>query len=671
MMVLPGSPLVRRLVIPVVFMFAVGAATIFGLASISASWQDKQAAAESRRMVEHALAEEKAALAVLAKDYTWWDEPITRLFIEFDADYADSDFGGYLIDQHGAAAVFVFNEGGAQIYSRTDDRFGGGAEGGQEIGADPDLRRMIREAMASGPTEPVVATGVLDLGGSLHVAAVSRFTPEMDSTDFAEPPPLGTLAILRRMDDRFLAQIGQTAHVHDFALLPPEAEKAGSLTAPLRSPVGNALATLSWIPPTPGRDFLNWFLPPLLVVGLIMGLLLALVLSRARQFAEHLASSEERLALALDAARDGLWDWNIETGEAHFSARWATMLGYRPDEIAPRTGAWESLVHPDDLPEVMQALAECRLGRSAVYEVEHRMRAKDGSWHWILARGRVVTRNAQGAARRMVGTHTDVTARRLAEQRALDACAEAEAASRVKSHFLANMSHELRTPLNAIIGFSDMLLREFFGPLTPKQKEYAAAINTSGSHLLEVIGDVLDLSKVEAGRMELHPETVDVSALVKSCAGLMASEADQGRVALETNLPPHPVEITADKVRLRQIILNLLSNAVKFTPTGGRVDVAVRLPAEGGLEISVRDTGVGMRPEDIRIALEPFRQLDDSMSRRHQGTGLGLPLAKMLAELHGGRLDLSSEPGRGTTVTVTLPAPKRRAALRSVSGRSA
>ena len=671
MVMLPGSPLVRRLVIPVVFMFAVGAATIFGLASISASWQDKKAAVDSGRMVEHALTEEKTALAVLAKDYTWWDEPITRLFVEFDADYADSDFGGYLIDQHGAAAVFVFNEGGAQIYGRTDDRFEGGTEGSPEIGADPDLRLMNREAMASGPTEPVVATGVVDLGGSLHVAAVSRFTPEIDSTDFAEPPPLGTLVILRRMDDKFLDHIGQTAHVQEFAILSPEAEKAGSLTAPLRSPLGDTLATLSWKPPTPGRDFLNWFLPPLLVVGLIMGLLLALVLSRVRQFAEHLASSEERLALALDAARDGLWDWNIETGDAHFSARWATMLGYRPDEIEPRTGAWENLVHPDDLPEVMRALADCRQGRSATYEVEHRMRAKDGSWHWILARGRVVTRNAAGAARRMVGTHTDVTARRLAEQRALDACAEAEAASRVKSHFLANMSHELRTPLNAIIGFSDMLLREFFGPLTPKQKEYAAAINTSGSHLLEVIGDVLDLSKVEAGRMELHPEPVDVSALVRSCAGLMASEADQGRVALETSLPPHPVEITADKVRLRQIILNLLSNAVKFTPTGGRVDVAVRLPAEGGLEISVRDTGVGMRPEDIRIALEPFRQLDDSMSRRHQGTGLGLPLAKMLAELHGGELALASEPGRGTTVTVTLPALKRRAALRSVSGRSA
>ncbi|WP_192499266.1 ATP-binding protein [Skermanella pratensis] len=671
MIVLPGSPLVRRLVLPVVVMFAVGAATIFGLASVSAFWQDKQAASDSRRMVEHALAEEKAALAVLAKDYTWWDEPITRLFIEFDADYADSDFGGYLIDQHGAAAVFVFNQGGTQIYGRTDDAFQGGPDGSPGVGADPELRQLVRQAMASGPEEPVVATGILDLGGGMNIAAVSRFTPEAGSTDFSEPPPLGTLVILRRMDGKFLDNIGQTAHVHDFAILPPGADRPGSLIAPLRTPLGNNLAMLTWNPPTPGRDFLNWFLPPLVVVGLIMGLLLALVLSRARQFAEHLATSEERLALAMDAARDGLWDWNIETGEAHFSARWATMLGYQPNEIEPRTGAWESLVHPDDLPEVMRALAECRQGRSASYEVEHRMRAKDGGWHWILARGKVVTRNAAGGARRMIGTHTDVTARRMAEQRALDACAEAEAASRVKSHFLANMSHELRTPLNAIIGFSDMLLREFFGPLTPKQKEYAAAINSSGSHLLEVIGDVLDLSKVEAGRMELHPETVDVSALVRSCASLMESEAHQGQVALETSLPAHPVEITADKVRLRQIILNLLSNAVKFTPTGGRVDVAVRWPAEGGLEISVRDTGVGMRPEDIRIALEPFRQLDDSMSRRHQGTGLGLPLAKMLAELHGGELSLASEPGHGTTVTVTLPAPKRRAALRSVSGRSA
>jgi PAS domain S-box-containing protein len=443
-----------------------------------------------------------------------------------------------------------------------------------------------------------------------------------------------------------------------------------TLTSPLGAPIG----LLKWDAMTPGSDFLRRFLPPLLVAGIVMGLLLALVLWRARQFAERLAVSEERLALALDAARDGLWDWNVCTGHAHFSERWATMLGYSPDEIEPRIGSWEKLIHPDDRSATLEALAECRRGRTPTYEAQYRMRSRGGNWLWILSRGKVVSRNPAGGALRMVGTHTDITAHKLAEKKAEDARAEAEAASQVKSHFLANMSHELRTPLNAIIGFSDMLLREFFGPLTAKQKEYATAINSSGSHLLEVIGDVLDLSKVEAGRMELHRSQVDICALVRSCVGLMESEADAAGVTLDTTLPGQPVEILADKVRLRQIILNLLSNGVKFT-TASDHDRSVHVSVEASrnrLKIKVSDTGIGMRPEDIKLALEPFRQIDDSIARRHQGTGLGLPLAKTLSELHGGDLQVSSEPGRGTTVTVSLPrAAPRPELVHPINERSA
>jgi PAS domain S-box-containing protein len=441
------------------------------------------------------------------------------------------------------------------------------------------------------------------------------------------------------------------------------------LTAPLGTPLG----VLSWSAPTPGRYFLRWFLPPLLIVAVVMGLLLALVLRRARQFAERLAASEERLALALDAARDGLWDWNVATGDAHFSERWATMLGYSPSEIEPRIESWERLIHPEDAAATLEAMAQCRRGRSSVYQAEYRMRSKADGWLWILSRGKVVSVNPAGGALRMVGTHTDITARKLAERKAEDARAEAEAASQVKSHFLANMSHELRTPLNAIIGFSDMLLREFFGPLTPKQKEYASAINSSGNHLLEVIGDVLDLTKVEAGRMELHREPVDVCALVRSCVALMGSEAHAAGVMLEADLPQQPIDIMADKVRLRQIILNLLSNGVKFTSAGEhdrRVDVTVT-PTRHRLEIRVSDTGIGMRPEDIKVALEPFRQIDDSIARRHQGTGLGLPLAKTLSELHGGELKVSSEPGRGTTVVVSLPRTQRPVLVHPINEQSA
>src|SRR4051794_17147632 len=576
MRMLRGSPLIGRLVLPVIVMFFMGAATIFGLAIVSAWWQDTAAAAESKRTLDNALGEARTALSVLAKDYTWWNEPITHLYVEFDRDYADRDFGVFLTGQHNAAAVFLLDADGTQIYGRIGDSID---ESGS-FAADPELKALFEQAMASQADQPVPATGLIRFDGGIQIAAASRFTPEAGSNEFDETVRPGALVILRAIDDDFLVKLSRATQVRNTAILPPAPEASiagtatseastagpgGSLTMTLTSPLGAPIGLLKWNAMTPGRDFLRRFLPPLLVVGVVMGLLLALVLRRARQFAERLAASEERLALALDAARDGLWDWDVCTGDAHFSERWATMLGYTPDEIEPRIGSWEKLIHSDDLSATLAALAECRRGRTTSYEAEYRMPSKIGNWLWILSRGKVVSRNPAGGALRMVGTHTDITARKRAEQKAEDARAEAEAASQVKSHFLANMSHELRTPLNAIIGFSDMLLHEFFGPLTPKQKEYTTAINSSGNHLLEVIGDVLDLTKIEAGRMELHREQVDICVLVRSCVCLMESEAIAAGVTLDTTLPGQPADIMADKVRLRQIILNLVSNGVKFT----------------------------------------------------------------------------------------------------------
>jgi PAS domain S-box-containing protein len=670
MRMLRGSPLISRLVLPVIFMFAVGAATIFGLAVVAAWWQDTVSAAESRRTVDHALTEAKAALAVLAKDYTWWNEPITKLYVEFDPDYADHDFGVFLTGQHNAAAVFLLDADGNEIYGRVGDTII--ADG--DITADPELKTLFEQAMASKPEEPVPSTGLIRFDNVIQIAAASRFTPEAGTEEIDPSVRPGVLIILRTIDDEFLQKLSRATQIRNAdILLPATPAPPGPGLMTLTSPLGASIGMLRWDAPTPGRDFLRSFLPPLLVVAVVMGLLLALVLQRARQFAERLAASEERLALAMDAARDGLWDWNVATGDAHFSERWATMLGYTPDEIDPRIEAWERLIHPEDQSATVEALAECRRGRSLNYKAEYRMRSKGDDWLWILSRGKVVSWNPAGGAVRMVGTHTDITARKLAEQKAEDARAEAEAASQVKSHFLANMSHELRTPLNAIIGFSDMLLAEFFGPLTPKQKEYSVAINSSGNHLLEVIGDVLDLTKVEAGRMELHREPVDACALIRSCVALMESEAHAAGVTLDTTLPGQPIDIMADKVRLRQIILNLLSNGVKFTSASDhdrRVEITVT-PTRHRLEINFRDTGIGMRPEDIKVALEPFRQIDDSMARRHQGTGLGLPLAKTLSELHGGELKVTSEPGRGTTVTVSLPRVQRPVLVHPINEQSA
>jgi signal transduction histidine kinase len=223
------------------------------------------------------------------------------------------------------------------------------------------------------------------------------------------------------------------------------------------------------------------------------------------------------------------------------------------------------------------------------------------------------------------------------------------------------MSHELRTPLNAIIGFSEVLNREMFGPLTMRYRDYAKDIHESGQHLLEIIGDILDLSKIEAGRLGLRAEPVPVFPLLKTCTRLVRERALDAGIHVIIADPVALPEIAADSTRVKQVLLNLLSNAIKFTPTGGTVSLDAR-QAPGTVEISVSDTGIGMKPEDIPVALERFQQVDNQLSRRHAGTGLGLPLSKALVEMHGGKLRIDSAPGRGTTVTVSFPIASRQAA---------
>jgi signal transduction histidine kinase len=244
-------------------------------------------------------------------------------------------------------------------------------------------------------------------------------------------------------------------------------------------------------------------------------------------------------------------------------------------------------------------------------------------------------------------------ARRSAElARARD---EAQAANRTKSEFLANMSHELRTPLNAVIGFSEVMQAQIFGPLGDKRyAEYASDIHRSGTHLLEIINDILDLAKVEAGHLELRPDVVDIRQLFTACERLMHNKAEAAGVSLVVRPADDVSEIVADEIRLRQILLNLLSNAVKFTPRGGCVTLLVERSPDHTCDFKVTDTGIGMSESEIAIAMEPFRQIDNTTARRYEGTGLGLPLTRALTELHGGTFILSSKSGAGTTATVRL-----------------
>ena len=231
----------------------------------------------------------------------------------------------------------------------------------------------------------------------------------------------------------------------------------------------------------------------------------------------------------------------------------------------------------------------------------------------------------------------------------------AEKSNRTKSEFLANMSHELRTPLNAIIGLSEMVSTEVLGPGLPRYREYATDIHGAGKHLLSLINDVLDLSKAESGKLDLHVEPVDLASLIQECASLMRGRATEQNLRITLDVGALP-SLLIDRLRTKQILLNLLSNAVKFTPYGGVVSVEAGRDATGRVVVCVRDTGIGIAPEMIAFAFEPFRQIDSKLARESEGTGLGLPLVKKLIELHEGEVTIESALGKGTSVFVTFPA---------------
>jgi PAS domain S-box-containing protein len=257
-----------------------------------------------------------------------------------------------------------------------------------------------------------------------------------------------------------------------------------------------------------------------------------------------------------------------------------------------------------------------------------------------------------------VGVRIDVTESKRRELELSRAKEQAVTASRTKTEFLANMSHELRTPLNAVIGFSEMLIQGVIGGrLEARQHGYVEDIHRSGQHLLSLINDVLDVSRIDVGQLVLREDEVQVEQIVAACDRLLRGRAEENGVQLDLQVAGDLPAILADPLRLKQVLLNLLSNAIKFTEAGGRVMLSAAR-CDAGLAFTVTDTGIGMRAADIPVALEAFRQLDGSLSRRHEGAGLGLPLAKRLTELHDGSLEISSAPGVGTRVVVRLPASR-------------
>jgi PAS domain S-box-containing protein len=349
------------------------------------------------------------------------------------------------------------------------------------------------------------------------------------------------------------------------------------------------------------------------------------------------------------------------------------VLGYRPDELVGHST--RTFIAPADR-KVFDAASLAML-RSGGGLGTYRAIRKDGAIVWVESNLRVVPGRDCGADE-VVAQTRDVTDRmrrdielkeahqRLEAQAAALARSEAEArvametaeqADRAKSRFLATMSHELRTPLNAILGFSEVIRDAVMGEVgTPIYRDYAGFIHDSGAHLLELINDILDLSKIEAGKRELTPEPIDVPDLVESCVRLVAPRAERAAIRLHASVAPNCPSLMSDLRAMKQILLNLLSNATKFTDEGGQVTIEVGPAAGGCIEFRITDTGIGIPPEHLHKVFEPFHQVDGALARTHDGTGLGLPLVRSLARMLGGEVKLESAVGVGTSVMVYLPA---------------
>ncbi len=369
-----------------------------------------------------------------------------------------------------------------------------------------------------------------------------------------------------------------------------------------------------------------------------------------RAVEERLRHSEQRFRALVDASAAVIWNTDAAGELMPPQVRWSTYTGQT--EEAYQGWGWLDAVHPDDRGHAADAWAACVEAR-ATYEVEYRLRRYDGVWRAMEVRG-VPVLAEDGSLREWVGTCVDVTERKEAEEAVERARQAAEAANRAKSQFIANMSHELRTPLSAVIGYSEMLGEELEdigqAALLPDLRKIEAAAR----HLLSLINDVLDISKIEADRVEIYAEDFEVAAVVQEVAvtveGLVAKKGNTLALELEPGLGSAHTDVT----KLRQCLINLLSNAAKFTEDG-RITLAVTR-ADGALRFAVTDTGIGMTQEQLGKLFERFTQADASTTRRFGGTGLGLAITRAFAEMLGGAIAVESRDGAGTTFTLTLPA---------------
>ena len=443
-------------------------------------------------------------------------------------------------------------------------------------------------------------------------------------------------------------------------LVPAEAALAGGRPAVLRAGAAAAVAlvavaaiqALGWLPDS-RLPYTAWeiYAGSMFAAVVQAGFVAAAAQDRQRAADQAAAEGAAMYRFLADNAMDLITRHGAD-GRIRFASPSAqNLLGVAPDALVGLAPA--ALVHPEDLRAIQAAFMESSyFGRAATAEI--RLKRGDGSFVWAEIRCRPAA-PAKGKAADIVAVTRDITERKVHEQALIEARDQAEAANRAKSTFLANMSHELRTPLNAILGFSEVMTHEMFGPVgSPRYLEYSRLIHESGAHLLELINGILDMSKIEAGKFELSEEIFDLVEVAASSVRFVRQQAERAGVALKIAIAPAAQTVFADKRAVKQVLVNLLSNGVKFTPRGGEVRLSAGLDSKG-IEIAVKDSGVGISAKDLERLGRPFEQVEGEHVRAKEGTGLGLALVKAFASMHGGEATIESTLGVGTTVHVRLP----------------
>ncbi len=692
-----GARPVSTTIFPIVGLILAMAAAITIMLLVSAREVDRQYAADAASRTRLVLDNLQRNVSTTALDYAWWDDAYEHLHLSFTPDWALSTFSQSTVlgTEKDVDGVLVIG---------ADDRLLFGTWRGEPIDPATATGLTASAAQLAGKARGVIADpakgpqprsgfifhdGAVALAGAVAVSPYEK--PELADNSSGQT----VLIMLRSLTPDYLSIVGKIYGIANLRVAPAAeaptlplvadlsaAAPATDTAAPqslnsettnplpgsmaLVAPDGQTVGVLDWAPEAPGRALIATLAPGAILAFLVLGAIGMVVLYQIldirrltrEQFQviearnDALRQSAQMLGATIQAIEDGIAVFDRNRKLKHWNRAYVEMWQFPEDFLRSGVGMVEMLEEMTKSGRV-QLMVRDDKGNPTT---DPRIFEPSGRWLYRRIDGRQLSvRRIPIGDDGYMAICSDLTAQKQHEDELVKAWEQAVIANRSKSEFLANVSHELRTPLNAIIGFSEVVERELFGPLgNERYVSYVRDIRNSGEHLLSLINDILDLSKIEAGRFQLRMEEVDCNEIAHSVARLIRPRTVEHGLTMILDLPEAPIVLNADKRAVKQVLINLLSNAVKFTPESGRVTLGCT-PWKDGVEFTVTDTGIGIDEKEMHVALAPFGQIDSQFNRKYEGTGLGLPIVKGIVELHGGTLEIRSEPGKGTSVIVRFP----------------